>query len=292
MSVASLIGLGYSGYSILNGVPLLMLPSTTPENENLIKSTGAFNPDPAYSTGDLPAKQKRSLNLSITTLVSPRTWPLLKALTYGWRTVATVDYVGEVPFVYSPGNQEGFQGNCYVDEVSLTVAPDALMTLTFNLTSWIWKDFGSSNPLSKMGTPVLSPFFDTMYKPVVGWNSIVVTNALSLNAIVSNYGLRLANNWNYQTFLAGYLQAPNPGLITAGNLNVTLDISWYAMRRDRPKDSGPFKIQIGGGANDSILDTVYLDRMIREPRQIDGGVSPDQMIKWNATYFARGPKPH
>src|SRR4051794_21075387 len=115
MSLASIIGLGYSGYAIIGGVPILLLPSGIPETENLIKSEGSFHPNPAFNTGHLPARQKRSLNISFSTVVSPKTIALLKPLTYGWRiSESLMDNLQEVPFYYIVGTEEGFQGTGHI----------------------------------------------------------------------------------------------------------------------------------------------------------------------------------
>lgn len=287
MSLATSIGLGYSGYSFLNNVPILMLPSSSPENENILKASGAFHPDPAFSTGQIPAKQRRSLNLTLQTLITKSSMPLVKVLTYGWRHLSSMDTAPEIPFTYVVGNNEGFQGLCYIDEINLTADPESFVTMSINITSWVWTEISSPNPLSKMGTPILQPLSNA-HKPIPGWQTLVKNSAISSNSIPLNWSLRLANNWQYQTFNGGFLQAPNPSLITAGNLEVNLAMSWMANRRDRPRESGAVQIQIG---TTPILDTIYIDRLIREPRQFEGGGSGDTLIKWSSTFFGQGSIP-
>jgi hypothetical protein len=296
MSMATLIGLGYSGYAILNNIPILLLPSGTTEDEHLIMSEGSFHPDPANNTNQLVAYQRRSLNLSIQTIVSPRTWPLLKALTYSWRNQAQIDHVPEVPFTYVLASGEGFKGSGYVDDVTLTATPDQFLTMGIGFTAWLWEELGVSalpltDPFIKLGPRVLSPFFDTMYKPIAGWNCPVTTSVISHEAILQQYSLKFANNWVYQTFLGGYPSPPNPGLISAGQLDVNLDISWVAARKDRPLNAGTFQFKIGGAKPGSVLDTMYIDYMVRGSKNFDGGGAPNQMINWHASYMCEGPIP-
>lgn len=294
MSLASILGLGYSGYGILGGVPLLLLPSGTPEDEHLIKSEGAYHPDPASNTGQLPARQRRSLNISFSTNVTPRSYPLLKALTYSWRNLipaglgSQIDMVPEVPFSYVVGSQEGYQGLAHVDEVTLSADPESLLTMAVSLTSWQWEELSSPDPLDKMGSPILSHLLtDPLNKPIAGWNSVVRTDVVNLEAIVKSYSLKLTNNWTYQSFLAGFEAPPNPSLISAGNLDVSLEITWSANRQDRPKNSGAFEIDIKAYPG-PVLDTIYLDRMVREPRSFQGGGSPNELIQWQMTYYLQG----
>jgi hypothetical protein len=299
MSLASIIGLGYSGYGKLNNIPLLLLPSGSPEEENLIKSEGSYHYNPSLNVGQLPARQKRSLSISFNTIVSPKTLTLLKPLTYGWRNLHDMDNVPEVPFTYVVGTEEGFEGTGYVDSVTLTAAPDSFVTMTVDLKTWLWKELGSDNPLTKIGTPVFGPIsgplsgplLDPAYKPVAGWNGAVITPVISTNAIVQRYSLKLNNNWNYQTLLEARSSPPNPSLITAGNLDVSLEIVWSAFKKDRPLNSGSFQICIGGATPDKALDTIYIDNMVREPRSFEGGGSPNQMVNWQANYFAQGAIP-
>src|SRR6516165_8686626 len=91
-------GLGYSGYAIVADIPIPLLPGNAVENENIIKSAGSYHYDPAVSVGQLPVKNRRSLPLSFSTFICPRTMPLVKILTYGWRTLALMDTVGETQF--------------------------------------------------------------------------------------------------------------------------------------------------------------------------------------------------
>ena len=110
-------GLGYSGYAVLNGIPIPLLPGSATEDENIIKSAGSYHFDPSFSVGQLAVKNRRSLPLSFSTFICPRTMPLVKALMYGWRTSpvsiglpALMDNVLEVPFELYPAAGEGYSG--------------------------------------------------------------------------------------------------------------------------------------------------------------------------------------
>jgi hypothetical protein len=290
MSLESIIGAGYSGYGIVSGIPLLMLSTNGPENENLLRSTGAYHSDPAKSTGQLPAKQRRSLSLNIQTLVTPRIWKLVKRLTYGWRNLNAMDSLSEVPFEYVAGAGEGYRGTCYVDNLSLNTDATSFLVMSLQLTSWVWTDLSTSTAPDKIGKRLLNPQ-DPLYKPISGWQTIPYNSCLSAESIVQGWSLEFNNNWTYQTFSGGYLEPPNPALITAGNLDTVLVMTWMARRQDRPGESGTVRIQIGVAPN--IIDTLYIDQVIREPsRQLNNSGDPDTVIQWQASFFVKGKIPY
>src|SRR6516164_881622 len=89
-------GLGYSGYAIVNGIPIPLLPGSASESENVIKAGGAYHNNPALAVGPLAVKNRRSLPVSFATFICPATMSLVKALTYEWRTLNLMDMVPEV----------------------------------------------------------------------------------------------------------------------------------------------------------------------------------------------------
>jgi hypothetical protein len=279
-------GLGYSGYATLNGIPIPLLPGNATENENMIKSAGAYHYDPALAVGQIPVKNRRSLPLSFSTFICPRTMPLVKALTYGWRTLGLMDMVGETPFGLFPAAGEGYSGSGYVEELTLTGSPDSLVSLNVNMTCWVWQEVPSLQPLQKMGA-ALAPMSDA-YKPVAGWATIPNFSVILPNAIPMNWSLSLRNNWQYQSFLGGYTQPPNPGLVTAGDLDVTFTIAWLAARNSRPLDTGSLQLQIGVPQ----IDKIYIDTLFRDPQRAFTGIAgPNEPIKWEASYYGQGSLP-
>ena len=286
MSFGNLIGPGYSGYAILNGIPIPMLPGNATENENAIKSAGSYGTDPAQSIGALAVRNRRSLQLSFNTFICPRTMPLVKDLVYGWRQLNLIDYVGEIPFTFIAGNQEGYEGTGYVDTLELTCDEGSLVGLTVSMTCYVWKEMQSFQPLPRLGR-ILEPFSDS-YKPLPFWKTLPNFSGISSDAIPQSWNLSFNNNWSYQTFLGGYTSPPNPGLITAGDLDITFDITWVASRNSRPLDHGSLRLQLGVPP----LDTIFIDRLIRDPqRQFTGTGMQNEAIKWDASYYVQGSIP-
>jgi hypothetical protein len=279
-------GLGYSGYAIVNNVPIPLLPGNATENENIIKSAGSYHYDPAFAIGQLPAKNRRSLPLSFSTFICPMTMPLVKALTYGWRTLSLMDMVGETQFALFPAAGEGYSGSGYVEELTIAGSPESLVSLNISMTCWVWQEIPSPQPLQRTGA-ALAPM-SNVYKPIAGWQTIPNFSVISPNAIPMSWSLTLHNNWTYQAFLAGYTQPPNPGLITAGDLDATFTISWLAARNSRPADTGSLQLQIGTPQ----IDKIYIDNLIRDPQRAFTGIgAPNEPVKWDASYYAQGSIP-
>jgi hypothetical protein len=279
-------GIGYSGYAILADVPIPLLPGNATEQENIIKSTGSYHFDPAFAVGQIPVKNRRSLPLSFSTFICPRTMPLVKFLSYGWRVLGSMDMVGETPFSLFPAAGEGYTGTGYVEEIIITGAPDSFVTLTINMTSWVWSEIPSPRPVQKFGR-ALSPL-DNAYKPIAGWATIPNFSVISSNAIPTNWSLNIKNNWTYQSFLEGYSMPPNPALINAGDLDVIFSLGWVAARNSRPLDTGSLQLQIGVPQ----IDKIYIDNLIRDPQRSFTGIgSSNEPVKWEAQYYAQGSLP-
>jgi hypothetical protein len=307
-------GLGYSGYAILNGIPIPLLPGNATENENIIKSAGSYHPDPSVSVGPISVKNRRSLPLTFSTVISPATMPLVKALTYGWRNLDLMDapphYSAptEVPFELYPAVGEGYKnvaaGGGYVDELTIAGSSESLVSLNVNMTCWSWHDVPASQSQSWWGSkqwpgkglPI--PMRDA-YKPCPGWQTIPNFTVIPSSSVPMNWSLTLRNNWTYQAFLGGYGydKPPNPALITAGDLDIVFSIAWLAQRNSRPLDTGSLKLQIGGtppGMYPSVppLDMIYIDTLIRDPsRQFTGIGGPNEVIKWESNFYGFGSIP-
>lgn len=285
---SELLGLGYSGYAILNHIPIPLLPSSVTENMNLVKSDGSFSSDPFTSIGQLPAKQRKSLNISLVTYISPATVLLISHLTYTWRTFLNVDFVPEVPFTVVGASGEGYVGVGYVDEVTVDCRVEQAVTLTVGLTSWVWRevDRGEAWPRDARQLAPLS----VAYKPLAFWQTVPATTMVQAGAIPQSWSLSLKNNWQYKTFLAGYLVPPNPGLVYPGQLDCVLNMEWVGRRRDRPLERGSARLQLGVAPQ--VLDTIVLDRVILDPtRQVTNVGTPNGLVNWNASYYALGAVP-
>jgi hypothetical protein len=275
-------GLGYSGYAVLNGIPIPLLPGNATEMENIIKAEGSYHYDPSIAMGQLPAKNRRSLPLSFATFICPATMPLVKALTYNWRSLNLIDMVPEVPFELYPAVGEGYSsvaaGGGYVDELTIAGSPESLVSLNINMTAWVWDDVPASQSSAWSGGTqwhgkgILAPMSDA-YRPIAGWQTIPSFSVIPEKSVPMNWTMAFRNNWTYQAFLGGYgyLEPPNPTLIVAGDLDITFTIAWLAARNSPPADSGSLRLQIGGtpaGMFPAVqpLDVIYIDRLIRDPQ--------------------------
>jgi hypothetical protein len=278
-----ILGLGYSGYAIVQGTPILLLPSSPTENENQRKAEGAYSTDPARASGPLPVRHRRSLNLNLTTPLNPASIPLIKSLTYGWRNFLTADLVSEVPLRAIISNGEGYEGSGYLDELSLQVSAsnDAPPTISMSFTLWVWNDLYNIQPTPK-AQRILDPFSPD-YKLIPSWQTIPTFTGIE-NSIATDWSLSLANNWTYQPFLGGYLEPPNPGLIYPGPLDCKLNITWFAKKASRPPDVTAAVLKLG---TNPTISTINIDRLVRDPqRAATGWGSINEIVKWTATYYA------
>lgn len=78
-SLDEVLGLGYSGYSLINSIPVLMLPSSLVETENMILSEGSWSNN-LSTIGKLPVKGRRSLTGSISFVATAQSLSLISTL--------------------------------------------------------------------------------------------------------------------------------------------------------------------------------------------------------------------
>lgn len=278
----TIVGMGYAGYAVIAGTPIPLFPSNPNESENQIKSSGAYSSDPSIANGNLPLRNRRSFVATLSTIVTPATVNLIPSLTYNWRTYDLIDTLQEVPIKVILANGEGYSGTGYIDNINLSADPTKLVTLDITHTLWVWKDDYSMDLNPRLQSALL-PLSDP-YKPYSGWQTSIVTDAVSSRSTITSWELTLNNNWQYRAFLGGYLQPPNPSMVYAGPLEATLNLNILAAKADRPAPVVSTKIHFG--TNPSIL-TINIDRMIRDPgRQPIGHGDPNNPINWSVSYYA------
>jgi len=286
----TVLGLGYSGYAIVAGKPILLNPSNPTENDNLIKSSGSYATDAALANGQLPTRDRRSLTVNLETYVTPDSASLIRTLTYAFRTNAGILPVPEVPLELVMANREGYSGLGHVDSLTISAQENSLTTMSIAMTLWVWTDLFP--PVVEPGTPrvqkILPPFSD-VHKPIASHNALVFPGMIVGPSVVTGWQLVLTNNWQYVQLLEGTFVAPNPRLIYPGPLDSQVSLTWLARNDDRPLESGDFRMKIG--VPTPVIET-RIPRMVRDPNRSPTGVgAQNEAVRWTASYYALGAVP-
>jgi hypothetical protein len=273
--------MGFSGYAVLDGVPLLLLPSGPQEAENLIKSSGAYSTDPGANAGPIQVQNRRALSFNLTTHLSINTAPLIKKHGYAWRSLAFIDNYIPPTAKLILANGEGYEGQAYIETITVGAQVEQLAAVTFGITFWIWQEVRSTEPTPKQALAV-NPT-DPANRPIPYWQTIPESTCMGAEAIPQSWNLSLNHNWQYHTFQTASLVPPNPALVYPGMLEAKFDVTWLARRNDRPRNVGQATIKLG--TNPEVLK-ITLPKLIRDPQLTPQGVgAANDPIRWSASYY-------
>lgn len=296
-SIFTILGMGFTGYAIFDGLPLLLLPSDPTEEDNLIKSEGAYATVPAFASGPVPARDRRALRSTVSTVFVPRLAPIIARTCYDWRI--NDDEPPVFPLTVVPSNDEGYETTrAHVDTVTVSSQEDALVALQLGITTWVWNDLQSLGPTEKVRT---YPFPQTLsganfledseYKPVPHYHArLLFPGAFDgdPDPIVLNWSLTFTNNWQYLQLLEGEVLPPTPRLTYPGRLDVQLNVTWLARRNLRPREGGfDAIVEIG----DPPVYRALFRRMIRDNRTPANTGTQSEPIEWTATFYLLGEVP-
>jgi len=164
----NLLGLGFAGAAVIDGLPILLLPSSATEDDNHIKSQGTITNVISQAAGEISAPDTRSLSKSITAVLTPTSALLAKIACLNWRNVNALGNRHIVALNAASG--EGYiTSEAYAESVSINVAENSLGTVTFTFKSWNW-----INTLGGV-TPVFQRLIDPLppnLQPIPNWGNI------------------------------------------------------------------------------------------------------------------------
>lgn len=284
-----LLGMGYSGYAILDDVPMFLRPSSVVENDNHQKSEASFSTNHMITHGNLVARDRKSLTIDLETHYCPAIAGLVKKHSYGeWREHLNIDMTGPLQATIVFCNGEGYQCSLYIQKIEISCANNSLVTVKFSCTSWFWQDLLSNQVQPREGFELLP--FSEEYNPVPFWKTTIETSVYNTNAVVFSWNLSFDNHWEFDQLLQGTIFAPNPQMVYVGQLETTLTLSWIALRSTRILDSGSFSLKIG---TEPVITQIEFPLMhcegTRKPNPLG---SPNEVGKWEATFKTLGHSPY
>jgi hypothetical protein len=288
----AILGLGYSGYATIDGVGLLLHSASPPaESDNLIKSQGTVGDVPDLAAGELVARNRRSLEFTLTSDLCPAVLELGLQTVLAWRQANQFSNAHAV--VVIPANGEGYVApEVYIHDVSITVPRDGLATITFRCTAWHWTEI-----LSTGVTPAIQGAFPVFavpaYQPIPFWD-VAVTHSGQVG-VPQELGVDFRNGWQFRQLLEGTPGPPTPRLIYPGPLISTLRLVTLAQRNQRPAESGTATIVFGGGRPGNTTcaaTTLTLPFLYRDPqRTYEGFGQPNVPVYWSVVWSTFGTVP-
>lgn len=284
-----ILGMGYSGYAELNGVPILLTPSNVTENDNPVVTNNSYSNEVALANGPLVAAGVRSLDVSLNFLISKRSLELIKDMTFGsWRTNLGITTAGSATLRLFAGTGSGYLMDLYVESVALKADPMSLISGTVTGTSWYWRDLPYDPSKIKIGN-TKTLFENADDRPIAGWQSWVTT-PMMLDSTVLSWSVTLQNNWNFEHFCGGYTNPTTPGVVSLGELSTSLNISWLAPYDRKPQGIGDATVYFGLNGNPSYY--INLQNLYRtNSRNISGIGEMNTYLKWETSYSNTKGKP-
>lgn len=285
LSIQQILGLGYAGAAHIGPAWVLLMPSSAEEADNLTKSAGTTSTDIAFATGQIPVRQRRALNLTLNCLLTPSSAGLIHTTTFDWRNNQLT--LSNGPVTVFLANQEGYYTpEAYVNSVSLSVQENAIATIAFNITAFLWSDYYAFTGVPRSQAAFI-PYNNSDYQPIPHW--LVQVSNTSQPGVVTDFNYTLNNNWQFGFLAEATPAPPTPRMITPGPLDIDLNLTTIAYGNTRPLDQAvDVQIQIGGGTVAGIgLAKLIINHpfMYRDPsRQITGFGSQNEVLKWQANW--------
>lgn len=287
-----ILAMGFSGYATINGTPLPLLPMEPSEEDNLQLSSAPFTTNSSFAVGQMVARDRRALRLSMSTYLCKALVGFPRDLTYGpWRDQIAIDSVTPALIKVFLGNGEGYDAKAYIDSVSITVQENSLVGLNITATAWEWEDLIAGTPTLPT-QKALEPFSNE-YKPIPHWLMILESSVVGSSTVL-NFSVNFNNNWQYEQLLEGYSSVPNPANIYPGPLEIDLTMSWLAKRSDRPKETGNALIRVRDPIQFPTLQdllTLTIPLMTRTSRSARGVGDGNSPVRWEASYLVLETKP-
>jgi hypothetical protein len=290
-TLLDLLGLGYSGYAVVDGIYLPLLASSVVEQENLIKSNSPVSSFDRLSAGQIPVLDRRQLKVSLKTVLTQATVNLIARSTFEFRGDETLAYPQSMTVVIANG--EGYttvEGYC--ESCTINSQTNSLCMASLEYVVWVWDDLYGNAPQRSQAAYL--PFGDPYYQPLPHWAVCVSHSGQSGSCL--GFDLSLKNNYHFGQLLEVNSQAPNPRVVSPGPLDVTFSYKTLAQANMRPDTTGTAQIRFGckkSGPVDSQPKFSYnFPLFYRDPsRSLSGLGEADGVVGWEVVWSLIGDMP-
>ena len=285
-----ILGLGFAGFAVLDGVPLLMLPSNATAQDNLLRSSGAVSNIIARAIGETIARDRRSLNINITTPLTSATAALMGTTTFQWWSAGLNGRSHTLRI--SPSTGDSFLTNeAFVQSVNLTVGENQLSTLSFSITAYRFEKIaGGSIPRQQT---IINP--STPYnQPLPYWACLISSPAIGTPL---GFTMALNNNYQFNQLLESTVRPPTPRMVSPGPFSCEINVTTLAPPGADPLERGSIDIQLGTGGTVAQftppVTRIRIPYVYREPQFTYQGMGgPNDPIKLQVGYKALGDSPY
>ncbi len=291
-SLSTILGLGFSGAANLDGRWLMLTASTAPEDDNLIKSTGSISNQIPTAAGEIPVRNRRSLNLSLSCNLTAESVALAHTTTLDWR-LAGLNGKPSSLTVYL-ANGEGYTADeAYVQSAVLSAPEGGLCTCTFSVVAYRWNDLSALNATPRSQARFI-PFDSALHQPIPHW--LTTVDHPGHPGVPLAWTLSLNNGYTFNQLCEVTPYPPTPRVVVPGPLLAELNLTTLAFPAARPAETAAnVTVRVGGSVTAGVavpLTTFTIPVMYRDPaRSAQGFGDPNAPIKWQASWKALGVVP-
>lgn len=288
---AHILGLGYAGLAIFDGVPVPLLSSTPDVQENLLKSQGTISTAIPNAVGEVPIRDRSALNISLSMQLCRATAALAGQASVAW-WLAGLNGRSHTLNVYGATGLGFTSPEAYVSSVGISVPDNSLGTVTFNITAYRWvRTPGGVLPRHQVG---FTPYMNPAYQPIPHWDT--TCQHTGMPGITQAFNVNFNNNYAFNQLCEAYGQVPTPRMIYPSYLTVDLSLTTIATPGALyPAETGSCFIVLGGGKPGNTTSpptSLTLPLLYRDPtHSIQGVGDQNGLIKWSAGWKGLGPSP-
>jgi hypothetical protein len=291
-SLSTILGLGYSGAANLDGRWLMLTASSAQEDDNLIKSAGSISNRIPSAAGEVPVRNRRALNLSLTCNLTAEAVSLAHENTFDWR-LAGLNGKPSSLTVYL-ANGEGYAADeAYVQAATLSAPEGGLGTCTFSVIAYRWNDLSAATGTPRSQARFI-PFGSALYQPIPHWMTSV--DHPGHPGVPLSWSLSLNNGYSFYQLCETTPYPPTPRAVVPGQVVADLNLTTLAFPGSRPGETAVnVAVRIGGGTTAGVavpLTVFNIPLMYRDPaRSAQGFGDQNAPIKWQASWKALGAVP-
>ena len=291
-SLSTILGQGYSGAANLDGRWLMLTASSAQEDDNLIKSTGSISNQIPQATGEIPVRNRRSLNLSLSCNLTAESVALVRENTLDWRLAGLNGKPSSITAYLANG--EGYSSDeAYVRSAALSAPEGGLCTCTFSVVAYRWSDLASLATTPRSQARFI-PFGSALHQPIPHWMTSV--DHPGHPGIPLSWSLSLDNGYSFYQVCEHTPYPPTPRVVVPGPLIADLNLTTLAVPGSRPAETAMnVAVRIGGGTTAGVtvpLTTFNIPLMCRDPaRSAQGFGDQNTPIRWQASWKALGAVP-